>query len=612
MFRNIYSDDICVYKTNIRDAIENSKKLLPNLIEKYSNKNLIDKVNKIIDISNKQIIIFDYKVSAYYYTENYVETANVTNKLIILFNNYKNNNQDTFIVSNDIFTDTCINVVKTLFINIEIDDEIFKINFGENEKVSWNDILNKINKYLDTKKEKYLIETSIGEIIDKYSILELKRKYISDVNKLQDIDNEMKTLENYVLDIKTSHFYKMLLYINEQIWLDTDIIKELNVNNINNINKDLETICKIYDQIFDNNQKRFRLKNHFNTVKKSYIKEHKSYSKTSCFIDVLDEIDIYSKIPEINYLCISYDIIYFNNDYKHIINKLFINTNIKFIENNVNLDPDPESEHKLSLKKYDLQTFTINADIKNIFDFEPIKYKSGGKLGDFLNQLSVICEKFYETGRKGELYIFEGDDKFTFSLENTYKDTYDTIITQKFIKGYQIYNNEPIDINLNSWRLNLLSKYIPKNNNWFDIYSTEFDISWGKNKWLSSPIDPTWNNKIIINITPYRFMSPNAINQLKEKLNDFMPNCIFVANEKEHYDYFTEKTKINIEYYKPQNFTEIVTIINSCKVAFLGFSSASVIANALHKENYIIGTNGTDYMLNNLKGNKSFILDIFV
>jgi hypothetical protein len=107
-------------------------------------------------------------------------------------------------------------------------------------------------------------------------------------------------------------------------------------------------------------------------------------------------------------------------------------------------------------------------------------------------------------------------------------------------------------------------------------------------------------------------MSPNAINQLKEKLNDFMPNCIFVANEKEHYDYFTEKTKINIEYYKPQNFTEIVTIINSCKVAFLGFSSASVIANALHKKNYIIGTNGTDYMLNNLKGNKSFILDIFV
>jgi len=217
MFRNIYSDDICVYKTNIRDAIEHSKKRLPNLLEKYSNKNLIDKIENIINILKNQKNIFDYKVSAYYHVENYVETANVTNKLIILFNNYKNNNIDTFIVSNDIFSDTLVGVVKKLFINIEINNEIFKIKFEENEKVSWNDILNKINKYLDAQNKKYLIETSIGEIIDKYSILELKRKYISDVNKLQDIDNEIKILDQYVGDIKTSHFYKMLLYINQQI-----------------------------------------------------------------------------------------------------------------------------------------------------------------------------------------------------------------------------------------------------------------------------------------------------------------------------------------------------------------------------------------------------------
>ena len=47
MFCHVYSDDICVYKTNIKDAIENSKKMLPNLVKKYSNKNLINKVNKI-------------------------------------------------------------------------------------------------------------------------------------------------------------------------------------------------------------------------------------------------------------------------------------------------------------------------------------------------------------------------------------------------------------------------------------------------------------------------------------------------------------------------------------------------------------------------------------
>ena len=36
---------------------------------------------------------------------------------------------------------------------------------------------------------------------------------------------------------------------------------------------------------------------------------------------------------------------------------------------------------------------------------DPILYVSGGLLGDFINQLSVINEKYLETGRKGILYI---------------------------------------------------------------------------------------------------------------------------------------------------------------------------------------------------------------
>ena len=77
-----------------------------------------------------------------------------------------------------------------------------------------------------------------------------------------------------------------------------------------------------------------------------------------------------------------------------------------------------------------------------------LKYKSSGKLGDFLNQLSVVCEKFYETGRKSELYIFNLDcqeNKFPYDLEYTYEDTYNSIISQIFIKNYNIYNNEIVD-----------------------------------------------------------------------------------------------------------------------------------------------------------------------
>lgn len=620
-FRHIHKYIDFYPNISIKQAIQNTIKGVKKMKQDWSSKNFLEKFESIFLLYKKETqntyscydhIIFDYKVTAYYYTQNYTEIANVTDKLIILFNNYKNTNTDTFIVSNNIFSDTFFNKVKTLFINIEIDDKIFEINFKENEKVSWNNISNKINTYLDSQNTNYLIETSIGEIIDKYSILELKCKYISNTYKLKDIKHEMNVLEKYVSDIKETHFYKMLLYINEQIWIDTDIIKELNVNNIN---KDSETICRIYDQIFQNNQKRFRLKNHFNTIKKSHIKEHKSYTADGCFIEILDENDIYSKIPEINYLCISYDIIYFNNDYKNIIKKMFINTNIKFIENNnINseLKVKVEQDQNLSFKKFNLRTFTINTDIKDIFDFKPIKYKSGGRLGDFLNQLSVICEKFYETGRKGELYIFDLDDpgaKFIFGLENTHKDTYATIISQKFIKSYNIYNNENIDLDLSSWRNNILN-HIKQNNNWSKIYNKEYSVLWGKNKWISSPIDPSWNNKIIINITHYRFMSSNAIYHLKENIKNFMSDCIFVSNEKEHYYYFIEETGIIINYYKPKDFTETVIILNSCKLAFLGFSSFGVIANALHKPIYIIGIQNNDFILNNIKSEN--ILDIFV
>ena len=58
MFRHIYNDDICVYKTNIKDAIINSQNLLINLIKIYSNYNLINKVDKInnyiVDLINKE------------------------------------------------------------------------------------------------------------------------------------------------------------------------------------------------------------------------------------------------------------------------------------------------------------------------------------------------------------------------------------------------------------------------------------------------------------------------------------------------------------------------------------------------------------------------------
>ena len=69
---------------------------------------------------------------------------------------------------------------------------------------------------------------------------------------------------------------------------------------------------------------------------------------------------------------------------------------------------------------------------------------------------------------------------------------------------------------------------------------------------------------------------------------------------------------LNITYYQPSNFDEVVTIINSCKIAYLEFSSMAVIANSLHKNHIIIGKDGGDYILNNLKGIIPHVVDVLI
>jgi hypothetical protein len=48
MFRNIYSDEICLYRSSIADILENSVKYCSKFLDLYSNQNLIDKFYKVV------------------------------------------------------------------------------------------------------------------------------------------------------------------------------------------------------------------------------------------------------------------------------------------------------------------------------------------------------------------------------------------------------------------------------------------------------------------------------------------------------------------------------------------------------------------------------------
>ena len=167
------------------------------------------------------------------------------------------------------------------------------------------------------------VEISIGEAIDKYSILEIKNNKINDESKLNEIKNELSKLDECKSFIEKDFFlYNILIYINTEIWNMTNTIKSMNVTD--------EKYAIISKNIFDFNQKRFRVKNMFNKIFDSNILEQKSYFNTYCELIIDNEETIYDKITEINYLLFEYDCLLVNNTY---ISVLLLAISIYFAKN---------------------------------------------------------------------------------------------------------------------------------------------------------------------------------------------------------------------------------------------------------------------------------------
>lgn len=208
-----------------------------------------------------------------------------------------------------------------------------------------------------------------------------------------------------------------------------------------------------------------------------------------------------------------------------------------------------------------------------------IRYVSSGKFGDFIQSLSVIKEKYIETGRKGILYIAEKDEYFRLSLEPTYKDTFPILSTQSYIQEYKIYRGEEYDINLSEWRCG--HPYFFKEN-WNKIYEYSYNVSWGKHPWLElsqNKVDML-KNTVFLNIPNYcPFVNIN-INAFYEKYGS---NLVFISMNKNDYTHFKIRyPHICIDYYQVSNFTDMCIAVHSCKLFVGSLSGMLTIAHALH------------------------------
>lgn len=120
-----------------------------------------------------------------------------------------------------------------------------------------------------------LIEVPVAEVIDKITILEIKRNKIEDKNKLKYVNLELKKLyetmnKNNVLMPQKE--YEELMEINLELWDIEDFLREkYNKNEL-----DKEYMNKMSMDIVLND-KRFLVKKKINEMTNSIVKEVKSY-----------------------------------------------------------------------------------------------------------------------------------------------------------------------------------------------------------------------------------------------------------------------------------------------------------------------------------------------
>jgi len=122
------------------------------------------------------------------------------------------------------------------------------------------------------------IPVSIGELIDKLSILQIKKTKISNPEKLIQVKKEFELLYNqsaeYLNDMQIENLYHELVKVNTYLW---DIEDRLRV--LESEGRFEGEFVEIARKVYITNDKRFELKNQINIFTDSEIREVKNYIK---------------------------------------------------------------------------------------------------------------------------------------------------------------------------------------------------------------------------------------------------------------------------------------------------------------------------------------------
>ena len=124
-----------------------------------------------------------------------------------------------------------------------------------------------------------LVEVSVGELLDKISILEIKKEKIKDSEKLKFINDEYEVLKdqldkNVKSDEKIDKLFQSLKEINAKLWIIEDDKRLCEKNSDFS-----EKFIKLSRDVHFLNDERAKIKLEINNLTGSKIKEIKEYTK---------------------------------------------------------------------------------------------------------------------------------------------------------------------------------------------------------------------------------------------------------------------------------------------------------------------------------------------
>ena len=312
------------------------------------------------------------------------------------------------------------------------------------------------------------LPVSVGEALDKLSIIYIKMNKITD-NRRLDVKKEFDILNSLLEKFvkQNTFYYNILLKINKNIWDMQDIFRESTDINYKN---------KLCIKIIKENDNRFRVKKKINNKNKSYIKEQKGYKYKKAFVLThLGLGDNITSIGAIRYLSTCYDKVYVvcKNKYKKNV-QLFYHDDDSIEIYPVNSDKDISPKHGFNIDKFkkittDMDVYLAGShcvETRHSYKDLPLNFYKDMNIPDsyFKDYFYIYTTKqskelfsclkdieyvfIHNTASNGEIFnLIDIENKFKFNRYNTYvinpnKNEYNK--HDSFFELAEVFLNKPL------------------------------------------------------------------------------------------------------------------------------------------------------------------------